>query len=180
MTPPAILYSTYMGGENQDEIYSFELMEGGRLALFGSTRSETWPTTPDAYDTILEGVHQQADGFITVFAPPDTIVHSTLLGAQFHDEVTAGARSPDGSFVVAGTTNDVAFPMTHDAIDSIFGPNREGITTDLFIAKLSPDLASLEYGSYFGGEDFEQIIQLWVQDASTIWLTEELNQTVFR
>ena len=169
LVPPTNLYSTYFGGEWQDEVYSFELLDGGRLALYGSTRLETWPVTPGVYDSVLEGV-QQADGFITIFAPPDTIVLSTFVGREFHDEITAGARSSDGSFVVAGTTKDEAFPTTHDAIDSIFGPNIEGETTDLFMARLSSNLTSLEYGTYLGGEDHEFINNLWIQNETTIWI----------
>ncbi|MCB1060579.1 MAG: hypothetical protein KDB65_10125 [Calditrichaeota bacterium] len=51
--PPASLYTTYMGGESRDEISAFQLVEDGRLALYGSTGSSEWPTTFGAYDTIF-------------------------------------------------------------------------------------------------------------------------------
>jgi len=169
LNPPANHYTTYFGGEGQDEVYSFDILDSTRLALFGSTRSDTWPTTSGAYDTIREG-HQQADGFITIFSPPNEIVASTLLGGARYDQVEIGARSPDGSYVVAGFTDDDEFPITSGAIDSTFGPNIGVSPYDLFITKFSPDLRSLQYSTYFGGEDIENIYHLWIPSSATIWI----------
>ena len=108
--------------------------------------------------------------FVTIFEPPATIVASTFLGGQLYDVLEAGARSPDGSFVVAGYTNDESFPVTDSALDPTYGPNIDTSASDLFIAKLSSDLRTLEYSTYFGGEDVEHVYQVWVPEPSTIWI----------
>jgi hypothetical protein len=169
LSPPALLYSTYFGGGQQDEIYNFELIDSGRLALYGSTRSDEWPTTPGVYDSVLTGTGY-SDGFITIIAPPDTIVLSTLLGSEDIDEITIGSRTPNGSYVVAGRTSNPNFPTTPDALDSTYGPNIEGGGPDLFVARLSSNLTSLEYGTYFGGNSHEVAEHIWIQDDQTYWL----------
>ncbi len=119
------------------------------------------------FDSIREG---QFEGFITIFAPPNVVVASTFLGGQYTDHIEIGARSPDGAYIVAGYTTNEDFPITPHALDTTYGPNID-VPRDLFVSKLSQDLSSLEYSSFFGGNDIEHFRNLWMPDARTIWLT---------
>ncbi len=166
LDPPANLYTSYLGGDGHDRVTSFELVDNV-VVLFGYTYSSSWPTTPGVFDSISDG---SSNGFVTIFQPPDSIIMSTLLGDFDTQIIEAGTVSPDGAYVVAGFTTNDEFPITTNALDSTFGPNIGEAPRDLFITKFAPDLATLEFSTFFGGNDIEHVQCLWVPTPTTLWV----------
>lgn len=76
---------------------------------------------------------------------PEVVVHSTYLGGALRDQGIAVAADAAGFTYVTGSTYSLDFP----------GAPRPAPTgdahTDVFVAKLSPDLSGLVYATYFGG-----------------------------
>ena len=63
-----LLWSTFIGGSDNDWIYDVEITQSGDIVLAGMTFSSNFPTTPGAYDPIFGGfcegvlVKMEADG----------------------------------------------------------------------------------------------------------------------
>ena len=56
----SLIYSTYFGGNNSDEIRGLSVDATGAVYVAGPTYSTDFPTTPDAYSRTLAG----APGFV--------------------------------------------------------------------------------------------------------------------
>jgi hypothetical protein len=52
---PHLIFSTYLGGESQDEGKGIAIDKGGCIYITGNTSSSDFPTTPGAYDRTFEG-----------------------------------------------------------------------------------------------------------------------------
>ncbi len=158
------LWSSYLGGDSgEDRAAALVVDVNGDLVLFGDTESSDFPTTAGAYDTTLGG---SDDAFVTKLAANGTgIVWSTLLGGSNKEhDLTPGPNPPlnnllrlkyprgdialdsAGNIIVAGLTYSSDFPTTTGAFDRTLG----GIV-DGYVAKLSPNGASLLWATYLGG-----------------------------
>ena len=58
-----VLYSTYLGGNNYENINSFSFDIYGRMIIAGSTKSDDYPTSQFCYDSSYNGDY---DGFFTL------------------------------------------------------------------------------------------------------------------
>jgi hypothetical protein len=88
---------------------------------------------------------------------PDSgvLLSSTFLGGTNFDQVEALALGASGEVCALGTTESATFPTTPGAYDRTHNGG-----TDLFAAKLSGSLSSLQYSTFVGGtshEDAEDI-----------------------
>jgi beta-propeller repeat-containing protein len=131
----ALVYSTYLcgsnfaGGDNADDAFGIAVDSAGNAYVTGYTNSDTFPITPDAYQTKCAGV---SDAFLTKIDPSGaTLLYSTFLGGAQFDEGYAGVGVDNsGHAYVAGLTGSPEFPATPGA----FQTNHHG-GDDVFIAK---------------------------------------------
>jgi hypothetical protein len=76
----ALVYSTYLGGTNIDFGLNLAVDDRGAAYVTGYTFSDSFPTTPAAYDSTFNG---QGDTFVTKFNPRGfDLAYSTYLGAR--------------------------------------------------------------------------------------------------
>jgi hypothetical protein len=66
----AVVYSTYLGGNNTDFGSDVKLDSAGNVYITGTTRSSDFPTTPNAFDRVFKGQTDifWGDAFITKLA----------------------------------------------------------------------------------------------------------------
>lgn len=105
-------YSTHLGGSNTDYISRIAVDTAGYVTLVGTTNSDDYPTTPDAYQPSFGGgvvgspsFGQRAayDAFVTRLTPDgSTIVYSTYMGGANDDEARGVAIDNDGNAYVVG------------------------------------------------------------------------------
>jgi hypothetical protein len=79
------------------------------------------------------------------------IVCSTYLSGSDSDEIEGGMRLYDGYPYLAGNTRSSDFPVTVGIIDTLLSD------TDAFITKMTSDLSNLEFSTFLGGSDYEEI-----------------------
>jgi hypothetical protein len=143
---PALSYSTYLGGARTDQIWGIAVDAAGSAYVTGYTNSENFPTE-GAVQWFRRGTH---DGFVTKLSPDGSaVVYSTFFGGDHLDSAHDIAVGPDGSAYITGATRSTDFPTV-----GAFQPNFGGVD-DSFVARLSPDGASLLYSTYLGGTDQE-------------------------
>ncbi|MFZ5877522.1 MAG: beta strand repeat-containing protein [Nitrospirota bacterium] len=140
---PTLVYSTYLGGADEDASLGVAVDATGNVYLTGSTASASFPTVGGVQGAIAGG----ADAFVTKLnAAGSSVVYSTYLGGSGTDTGTSIAVDGAGNAYVAGETQSTNFPVI-GAIQATHG----GGGTDAFVVKLNAAGNALAYGTYLGG-----------------------------
>ena len=119
----AQVYSTFLGGSNDDEAYGIAVDANGNAVVAGTTTSSDFPTkNPIALGYVGSGSYY---GFVTsLSADGASLNYSSLLGGaaqQFGFSTTfvnAVTLDGSGSAFLTGTTTSPVFPLTAGAINN--------------------------------------------------------------
>jgi hypothetical protein len=142
-----LMYSTYLGGSDDDEAYKIAVDPDGNAYVTGVTKSGNFPTK-NPFQGSLNGT---VDVFVTKLSPAgNVLVYSTYLGGDDIDWGYAIALDTDNYAYVTGFTQSLVFP-TQNPYQPAFG----GGVKDAFVTKLSQNGASLVYSTYLGGSGDE-------------------------
>src|SRR5712692_100651 len=140
-TGSSLVYSTYLGGNDDDFGRAIAVDGSGAACVAGSTLSTNFPTA-SAYQGANRG---RVDAFISKINPSGSgFIYSTYLGGTLNDEVWGIALDSTGAAYLVGTTISADFPTA-----SAFRSTRAG-SSDAFVTKLSSS-GSLAYSTYLGG-----------------------------
>lgn len=155
-----LIYSTYLGGRNWDEITALAVSDSGVAYVTGATRSHNFPVTSNAYDRFCgtDGICNEtpsnlgyggpADVFITRLSPlGTTLYYSSFVGGSDREQGAGIAIDPYGGAVVSGHTWSSNFPTTAGAFDRTL--NGE---SDAFLLHLSSSGSTLARATLVGGE----------------------------
>jgi gliding motility-associated-like protein len=132
----SIIWSSYLGENADDAIYSLALDKDDNIYVTGGTASALFPTTANAYQT----VHQdtlKADAFISLISSNGSqILYSSLYGSPAYDQ---------SYFVEIGSTDAVYLFGQTKASDSTLVQNATYFESGAgqFIAVFTKDLASI-------------------------------------
>src|SRR5439155_566034 len=129
----ALVYSTYLGGSDDDEGLGIALDASGSAYVTGFTGSTNFPTTAGAFQPTLAG---GPDAFVTKLNPAGSapLLYSTYLGGSAEDEAFGIAVDAAGSAYLTGQTDSTNFPTTKRA----FQKAHAGGQFDAFVAKILP------------------------------------------
>ncbi|MBK6315748.1 MAG: SBBP repeat-containing protein [Blastocatellia bacterium] len=167
-----VVFSTYLGGSEDENSASVAVDPSGAAYIFGSTRSPDFPTA-NAYQPGLRGC---CDHVVTKLSPRGEIVYSTYLGGDLGEGSYGNiAVKADGSAVVFGTSLSSNFPT----VNALFGPSPEPFDTDAVLAELTPDGDGLVFSTYLGGDGLEEAYGLEVDAAGTIWVAGRTQSSDF-
>jgi uncharacterized protein (TIGR03437 family) len=156
----ALVYSTYLGGRQDDVGYDIAVDSKGNAYVVGMTRSTDFLTTPGTLQTVFKGsggetVRKAGDGFVTKLDPSGkTAVYSTYLGGSQDDRTTAIAVDAAGNAWVTGHTVSTDFPTTSDARQKTnggFAPSETLVLGDAYITQLDATGSKILYSTYHGG-----------------------------
>jgi hypothetical protein len=152
----AIVYSTYLGGNNTDNGYGVAVDPLNQVYVDGYTYSTNFPTK-NAFQSVYNGNN---DAFVTaVNATGTAYLYSTYLGGDNQDRARAIYVDATSNAYVTGDTqspshyNGISFPVTSNA----YQPHRAGCiqsncggSADAFLTKLNAS-GGVVYSTYFGG-----------------------------
>jgi hypothetical protein len=164
----SLVYSTYFGGSDIQEVRGMAFDAAGRLLVTGYTLAKDFPVTPDAVQPKAGG---NGDAFVSVLNPVDKahfLVYSTYLGGSQGEVAYGVAGDSAGNIYVTGYTLSPDFPTTADA----FEPNWGG-GIDLFLTKLKPGVpgpAGLQSSTYIGERGVYSPTSLVLGRDGTIYL----------
>ncbi len=148
-TGAALIFSTYIGGNSHEEIYTIKLDAHNNVYIGGYTGSANYPTTPGAYDRTFNGVH---DAIFTKFDPSgQSLIFSTLLGGSDTDHIHSVRILPSGNYFFSGHTASSDYPTTPGAYDRTYNGNH-----DAFLGKFNADASALLLSTYIGGSGREE------------------------
>lgn len=139
----ALLFSSYLGGAEDEEVYDVALDAAGNIYLTGRTWSADFPTVNPLQPNRIG----QFDAFITKLSPNGAgYVYSSYFGGsegEFGNAVVADAQ---GNAYITGSTASSDLPTgAAPALQSYTGQQ------DVYIAKFDPSGTNLLYSTYLGG-----------------------------
>jgi hypothetical protein len=125
----ALAYSTFLGGSYFDSGSSIAVDGDGNAYMTGFTRSNDFPTTPDAFQSTLNGSYNAFVSKLT--ADGSALAYSTFLGGSRLDDGRGIALDGAGNAYLTGTTSSSDFPTTPGAFDRTY----HGGTGEAFVTK---------------------------------------------
>ncbi len=156
---PGLEWSTFLGGQDQDDCISIDLTASGDIIIAGATESVDFPTTTGAYDTTFVGGY--SDAYIScISADGSQLLWSTFLGGDSIDVLFEVALDDSDRVVVGGLTMSSDFPATPGAYDTTHNGAFDGV-----VACLSADGSQLLYSTYLGTTMDDMIVALDVSNS---------------
>ena len=143
----AIVYSTYLGGNNLGSVTAIAVDGSGSATVVGDTAATTFPgVTPGSIQPALAG---EFDAFVTKLDPAGTgIVYSTFLGGAGVDSAQSVALDGAGNAYVAGYSESSTFSVA--GLHSI-QPQSADAASSGFVAKIDATGSTLVYLTFLGG-----------------------------
>ena len=184
-TGSALVYSTYLGGSGDDEVFGGLAVDAsGNAYVTGFTTSANFPTTPGAFQTTFGGAGPLGfgDAFVTKLNSTGSMpVFSTYLGGSGDDFGAGIAVDGNGNAYIAGSTASTNFPTTPGAFQTTFGGSGPLGLGDAFVTKLNPTGSALIYSTYLGGsgDDFATRIAVDVLPNPSAYVTGNTASTNF-
>jgi beta-propeller repeat-containing protein len=143
-----LVWSTTLGGRGDDAGMAIALTPAGEVVVAGTTESDDFPTTDNAFDEESSG---SADGFVVKLALDGSqVLFSTFLGGSAEDVLTGLALTEGGQVTLAGTTRSRDFPVS----SSSYGVEPRG--RDAFVTRLDPDGERMVFSARIGGTDDDE------------------------
>ena len=138
-------WSSYLGGSNDEAIFSIDINSGGDIYVTGGTNSGDFPTTLGAYRRQFSG--GSADAFIScISANGQHLKGSTFWGSPTYDQGYFVRIGPDNEVYVFGQTKA---PDSSMMINALYGQPNSG----QLISKFSPLLDTLRWSTVVGKGD---------------------------
>ena len=149
-TASQILASTYLTGGSNDYGEAICVAENGDIIIGGTTRSQDFPTSTDAFQPTNQG---NSDVFVVrLNASCTQMIWGTLLGTFDGEYLYGMALDADENVVITGDTYaGLEFPVTTDE----FVVNMPSYFDPAFISQISNDGTQLLYSAVLANPDVE-------------------------
>ncbi len=145
----SVLFSTYLGGVNDENCYAVCLDSAYSICITGSTYSTDYPTTA----TALQSTHRySSDCFITrLNYSGSSLLYSTFFGGNGGDWGTGICSDSSGGIFITGGTASSDLLTTSGAYQRSYN----GGNVDCFVVHLDSTSSSLLYSTYLGGNNYD-------------------------
>jgi hypothetical protein len=146
-----LIYSTFYGGNGNDNVAWHTQDSLGRAVIVGNGWSTDLATTPGAFQTSFQG--GWADGYVAIIDPAgngaDDLAYASYFGTSGEDSINRAVAGEGGTVYLAGSTQSSGFPTTPGAYDESFNGGE-----DLIVIKLDPARDGAEailFSTFIGG-----------------------------
>jgi Beta-propeller repeat len=177
----ALVYSTYLGGRQNDGAGSIAIDGSGNAFVTGTTFSPDFPTL-NALQPALGGQFGADDVFVTALTGSGGLFYSSYLGGSKRDLGFSIAIDNQNNIYLTGITSSPDFP-TANPLQVIYGGPADicvqELCGDVFIAKLDPTGVTLIYSTYVGGSGDEGGLGIAVSATGEAYLTGFTTSTNF-
>ncbi len=158
-----LMYSTYLGGTQNDYATGIAVTTAGDVIISGYTYSSNYPTQNALQSTLSGG----SDLFVTKFTPGSaTLLFSTYLGGSSIDRSWAMAVDSGENIYLTGDTQSPDFPVTPNSYQSTLGG-----TDNVFLVKLTQGASAVTFSTFFGGAASDQASAITLDATNNIYLT---------
>ncbi len=168
-----LLYSTYLGGSQDDCAYGIVVDALDRPVVTGDTQSADFPVTPGTWQTVFGGGTVDAV-VVRLAADGGSLGFSTFLGGNGIEQARGVAIDASGFIYVTGYTKSTNFP-THSPLQASFG----GGDWDAFVTQFYTAGDLLYYSTYLGGSGSDQAWGIAVDGDYCAYVTGETTSASF-
>ena len=188
-TGSALIYSTFLGGKDDEEGTGIAVDSSGNAYVVGATLSTNFPTA-NAYQSTFGGAGGSApfccgssapflnfgDAFLAKLNAGGTaLVFSTYFGGTLDDSASSVAVDASGNAYIGGNTVSTNFPVLNGFQTHSGGAANQNaqpvITTgDGFVAKFDTT-GKLQYSSYLGGNADDAVMGIAVDGTGAAYVT---------
>ena len=167
--PPALLFSTYLGGSDDDEGWDIAVDGSSSVFVAGDTASSNFPIRSPSQGSNAG----DWDAFVAKLDPAgSSLAFATYLGGESADNAYGLALAGD-KVCVAGATSSLAFPLA----SPLQGTYR-GDDSDLFFTVFSASGARLT-STYLGGVNTEEAYAVATDATGSAYLAGFTDSTDF-
>ena len=166
-------YSTFYGGTGSDAGTSIAVDSKGIVVVAGTTTNGSFPVTSATSLQDFYGGGNTDGVFFSLDAPGTKVRFASFFGGNRQEENLKVRFYPDGSILLAQTTDSTNFPVTADA----FRRNSGG--RDILLIKVPADLSVLTYATYFGGANNDFLNAIHLDTAGNIYLSGNTDSQFF-
>ncbi|GAB2767228.1 hypothetical protein GCM10027275_06900 [Rhabdobacter roseus] len=188
-----LLYATYLGGNSTDIPNSLIVNAKGELLIYGTTSSTNFATTPTAFQRSFGGgagispisgldLLNGSDIFVSKLSSDGrTLLGSTYVGGRGNDGLSSVINvqiknygdsfrgevvvDKDDNVLVVSSTNSDNFPLRNPVQSTLKGRQ------DAVLMQLSSDLSTLQWSTYFGGNEFDAAFSLKPTPEGDLYIT---------
>jgi Beta-propeller repeat len=187
----SMLYSTYLGGTNDDQANAIAADATGNCYVAGWSCSTNFPDTAYAIASSFvntNGVRKSpaTNGFLTQIKWEDSkpgIGYSVMFGGEGLDVGNGVALDPVGNAYVVGSATSTNFPVT---ANNIYGyltatnnSDKKRHYSDVFVIAFNPDCSALLYSTYLGGRQSDYGNAIAADPLGNVYLTGQTLSTNF-
>lgn len=145
-TGDGLVYSTYIGGSDDDEGNGLAVNGDGVVYVTGATASDDFPTV----NPLQADNNGLDDAFILALnASGNGLLYSTYLGGDSVDNAEAIALDDSDNAYVTGMTSSADFPTV-----SPYDSSRDGVS-DAFVTKINSDGTAWVFSTLLGGSHID-------------------------
>jgi gliding motility-associated-like protein len=190
----SLLYSTYIGGTDNEQPSSLVVNSKGELVILGTTSSPDFPVTPNAFDNSFAGgpfinypqngltYNNGSDIVVTVLNASGTgLTGSTFIGGTGNDGLNDAVNlhynygdqfrgeiilNHQDEIYVASSTRSNDFPLAGTSFQSTLNG-----THDACIFKLNNDCSQLLSSTYLGGSTADAAYGIKLDSIGQIYVT---------
>ena len=143
-----VVYSTYLGGNKEDQGRSIAVDGNKSAYVVGFTASEDFPTASALQSAYGGGL---GDAFVSKLTPNGSgLAYSTYLGGNDTDYAKSIVLDNDANSYIAGQTQSPDFPFFRQIQDASTPP-------DAIVVKLNPSGSQMLFSTPYGGSRQENI-----------------------
>jgi hypothetical protein len=168
-----LIYSTFLGGFEDDHALGLAVDSDGNAVVSGATRSTNFWSLGGLRPVFMGGL---TDGWVFKMKPEGLIAWATYLGGNGNDSANAVALDPAGDIYVTGDTTSLNFPATAGAMRTVlFRPG----SPDAFVTKIKGDGTAFGYSTYLGGTNNDTGIGIAADGQGNAYITGNTDSVDF-
>lgn len=174
-TGSALIYSTFLGGDNGSAAFGITLDNAGNTYIAGATNSSKFPVTANAFDTTFNGDTQYNDIFVCKLnATGSALIYSTFLGGTSTDCAYGIALDSADNAYITGYTRSVNFPTTIGAFDTSYNSSY-----DTYVSVIDATGSALIYSTFIGGTSYDYGYSIAVDNDRNAYITGYIRSANF-
>jgi hypothetical protein len=177
-----IIFSTYLGGTEQDHHPMIKIDTSGYIYISGPTRSSNFPITANAYDNSYNGTDLNGyygDIFITKLDHDgEHILYSSFIGGERDESVFGIDVDPNGIVYLAGITQSTNFPLSHQIFRESYHGDRSS-SNDAFLLAMDCIEPALKISTILGGSGDEKLDAISLDASGNIFIAGKTSSIDF-
>jgi hypothetical protein len=168
----SLIYSTYIGGGNDEFGNDIKVDSNGNVFLTGETYSINFPTTSGAFSETYSGTNLSIAFILKLNSGGNGLTYSTFVGGKGSDHGYEIDIDSTGNAYIVGSTSSSDFPTTTGS----YAPSYSS-KGDAFVSKLNQQGSSLIYSTYLGGNSIDIGYSIAVDTKSNATITGITNSS---